>query len=51
MGRVFQKDGRRGIRYLYICYPISYAIVTAVYGLIVVVLFMRYRKDKLKDKI
>jgi Na+-driven multidrug efflux pump len=46
-GKVLEKS----LYHLYICYPISYAIVSLVYALIVVSLFMRYRKDKLKDKI
>ena len=36
---------------LYLCYPITYAIVAVGYLAIVTVLFARYKKDKLKDKI
>jgi hypothetical protein len=36
---------------LYLCYPITYSIVTLGYAAIVIVLLVRYKKDKLKDKI
>ena len=36
---------------LYLCYPITYAIVAVGYLAIVTVLFLRYKNGKLKDKI
>lgn len=36
---------------LYLCYPITYSIVALGYAAIVIVLLVRYKKDKLKDKI
>ena len=51
MQAIYGKVVEASLFNLYLCYPITYSIVTLGYAAIVIVLLVRYKKDKLKDKI